>query len=65
MLLYIKNGEVVGALKQLRISDNLLRMFLNIKAIGKEKEQVRWWDSPLPVVSPIVGIDNVFFTSVR
>jgi PmbA protein len=65
MIFYIKNGEIKGALKQLRISDNLLRMFLNIRVVGKEKEQVRWWDSPLPAVSPIVGIDKVSFTSVR
>jgi len=65
IIFYIKNGEIKGALKQIRISDNLPRMFLNIKAIGKEKEQVRWWDSPLPVVSPIVGIDKVHFTSVE
>jgi PmbA protein len=65
MIFYIKNGEVKGALKQLRISDNLLRMFLNIRSISKEKEQVRWWDSPLPVVSPTVGIDKVHFTSVK
>jgi len=64
VIFYIKNGEIKGVLKQLRISDNLLRMFLNIKVIGKEKEQVRWWDSPLPVVSPIVGINKVNFTSV-
>jgi PmbA protein len=65
MIFYIKNGEIKGALKQVRISDNLPRMFLNIKLVGKEKEQVRWWDSPLPVVSPVVGIDKVHFTSVE
>ncbi|MGC9132336.1 MAG: metallopeptidase TldD-related protein [Candidatus Micrarchaeia archaeon] len=63
VIYYIKKGEVAFAVKQLRISDNILRMFNSIDKISREKEQVRWWDSPLPVVSPRVAIRKVKFTS--
>jgi predicted Zn-dependent protease len=39
----VKNGELDQPLKNFRISDNLLRQFLNIEAMGNDRTQVLWW----------------------
>jgi PmbA protein len=39
----IKNGEW-HPIKKLRISDNLYNVMKNIQAVGKDIQNVKWWD---------------------
>jgi PmbA protein len=44
----IENGEIKQPLRNLRLSDNLLGMCERISAIGKDVQQIRWWEVPTP-----------------
>ncbi len=44
----IKNGELGQPIKNFRISDNLLRQFSNIEALGNDRVQVKWWQVLTP-----------------
>ncbi|HEV8595008.1 MAG TPA: TldD/PmbA family protein [Thermoplasmata archaeon] len=49
----IKDGEVAGALKDIRLSDNLLNVWKSIKGISKKAEQVTWWgEVDVPTFAP-------------
>ncbi len=49
-LFEVKNGEITGALKGLRISENMLRILSNIKGMGKKRSWVQWWEVDVPVL---------------
>jgi len=53
----IENGEM-QPIKNLRISDNTLRMFSNIIAMGKDRKQVYWWEVGVPTFIPTVKVEN-------
>lgn len=49
----IRNGEVVEAWKDIRLTDNILNLWKRVDALGKETEQVKWWyEVPVPVFAP-------------
>lgn len=55
----IKNGEISQAVKNLRVSDNLLRMLENVRAVGRERRWVRCWDAETPVLcAPVLVKDT-------
>jgi len=58
----IKNGEIKGAIKNIRISDNVIRMLKNVDAIGKNVEQIHWWEAEIPVFTPYIRIREVGIT---
>ncbi|NPA76082.1 MAG: TldD/PmbA family protein [Euryarchaeota archaeon] len=58
----IENGEIKGALKNIRISDNVQRMLENISAIGNAPEQIHWWECEIPVFTPYIRISDVGIT---
>ena len=45
----IKNGELAGAVKEVRISDSMPHILINIEAIGKRREQIVGWEVETPV----------------
>ncbi|MGM0687140.1 MAG: metallopeptidase TldD-related protein, partial [Promethearchaeati archaeon] len=53
----IKNGAM-KPIKNLRISDNLLRMFSNISALGNDRRQVYWWEVDTPTFIPSMRIED-------
>ncbi len=53
----IEDGEM-KPIKNLRISDNTLRMFSNIIAMGKDRKQVYWWEVGIPTFIPTVKVEN-------
>lgn len=55
----VQNGKITGAVKEMRISDNLLRLMQHITAIGKEQESVFGWEAEIPTITPAVLIRNV------
>ena len=58
----VENGEIKKAIKNIRISDNVLRMLMNVDAIGKHLEQIHWWEAEVPVHVPYIRIRDVGIT---
>lgn len=54
----IKNGEIVGPVKMVRIIDNLQRLLVNISAIGKDSKHILQWHS-LPSVTPSLRVNGI------
>lgn len=52
-IFHVKDGEVAEAWKGVRLTDNLLHLWQQVEALGKEAEQVQWWyEIPKPVHTP-------------
>jgi PmbA protein len=47
-ILMIRDGEIVGAAKNIRISDNMMNFWKSIDALSKTLEEVYWWDEAAP-----------------
>ncbi|MGE4275237.1 MAG: TldD/PmbA family protein [Candidatus Methanomethylophilaceae archaeon] len=58
----VENGEVKGAVRDLRISDNILGMFSRVRSLSQERRWVRWWEVDTPTLSPYMLCDDVNFT---
>ncbi|MBD3406563.1 MAG: hypothetical protein GF411_10655 [Candidatus Lokiarchaeota archaeon] len=58
----IKNGEM-RPIKNIRISDNILRMFKSISGMGKDRKQIYWWEVPVPTFIPSVKVSDVRITA--
>ena len=59
----IENGEIKQSWKDVRISDNALRMLNNIAGISKERQHVHWWgEAHPPSLSPYVLMKDVQIT---
>ena len=39
----IKKGEIVGSMKGVRLTDNLIHLWKNMRALSKEMHEVEWW----------------------
>lgn len=62
--LKVRDGEVVGAVTGIRISDNLRDLMGRVDAIGSEPEQVKWWaETQTPTFTPQVVVDGVEVTT--
>ncbi len=62
----IERGEIKQSLKDLRLSDNALRLLNNIAGISKERQHVHWWsEADPPSLSPYVLIRNVHMTKSK
>lgn len=58
----VENGKVTGPVKELRISDNLIRILQGISAVGSEQEQVFGWEVEVPTSTPSVLVKGVKVT---
>ncbi len=59
----IENGEVTEAWKDLRLTDNILNLWRQVDALGKEVQQVKWWyEIPVPVFAPHAVARNIGIT---
>lgn len=62
--LRVRDGEVVGAVTGLRISDNLPDLMRRVDAVGSEPEQIKWWaETTTPTFTPQVIVDDVEVTT--
>jgi PmbA protein len=50
-------------IKNLRISDNILRMFANIVMMGNDRKQVFWWEVTTPTFIPSMKIADCRMTA--
>jgi PmbA protein len=59
----IENGEIKQSWKQIRLSDNILKILENITSISQERQQVHWWlEVEPPSLSPYVLAKNIQIT---
>jgi len=61
----VEKGEIKGALKGVRVSDNLLRMFSSVKGMGRDRRWVRWWEVRIPTLLPAMIISDVMLTKAQ
>jgi PmbA protein len=59
----IEKGKITQSWKDIRLSDNALKMLNNITAISKERQQVHWWiEAYTPSLCPYIVIKDVQIT---
>lgn len=58
----IKKGSIESPIRELRLSDNMLRMIRSIRSLGRERYFVKWWEIEIPTYAPHAIIDGVNFT---
>ncbi|MBU1245501.1 MAG: TldD/PmbA family protein [Nanoarchaeota archaeon] len=58
----IKNGKLDKPIKNIRISDNMLKMLKNVVCSSKKPEQITSWEAETPVITPSVLIKDVKIT---
>ncbi|MCH9657759.1 TldD/PmbA family protein [archaeon] len=59
----IKNGEIIGPGKSVRIIHSLPNMFKNISAIGKNQKNIIQWAS-LPSITPSLRVENIAVNTI-
>jgi len=59
----VENGELSTPLKNFRISDNILRQFANIDAMGNNRVQIKWWEVVIPTWIPSLRIKDCRITT--
>ncbi|NHJ22197.1 MAG: TldD/PmbA family protein [Candidatus Lokiarchaeota archaeon] len=59
----IENGEIQKPIRKLRLSDNILRICSNIDAIGKDVNQIYWWEVPTPTFIPTIKVKDCVLTA--
>ncbi|MEM2922366.1 MAG: TldD/PmbA family protein [Candidatus Bathyarchaeia archaeon] len=64
-VLKINEGEVIGAVKGVRLSYNMNKFLENIEAATKDRRWVKWWEVPNPTLCPYVRIDGVNLTRAQ
>ncbi len=60
--LLIERGEM-RPIKNIRISDNVMRMFANIDAVGNDRVQVYWWEVETPTFVPSMRVRDCRITA--
>lgn len=61
-ILRIKNGEFAGSVKDVRITENLVKLLMKVRAVSREREHINWWlESYTPSTVPyaLVGKMNI------
>ncbi len=62
----IEHGEIKQSLKDLRLSDNVLRLLKQITAISKERQHVHWWiEAEPPSLAPYVLARDIQMTKPK
>ncbi len=62
-MIEIKDGKLTRPVVELRVSDNLIRILKNVKAISSFSKQVKWWEFEYPAKTGYVLVNNVHLTS--
>ncbi len=58
----IKNGKIAGSIKELRISENMIRVLQSIQGVTQERKWIKWWEVDTPTLSPSALVSKVRFT---
>ncbi|MEM2272731.1 MAG: TldD/PmbA family protein [Candidatus Bathyarchaeia archaeon] len=58
----VRHGEIVSSLRELRISDNMLRILRNIADLSRSRTWVKWWEVEIPSMVPYALVNELNFT---
>ena len=58
----IKNGEIEGSIKNIRISDSMPRILENLNYIANDIKQIRSWEAEIPCILPHLLVKDVNIT---
>jgi len=58
----IEDGQITRPLKEIRISDNVLKLLTNVTHLGNDTEQIYSWESEIPTFTPSVTVKDVQIT---
>ena len=62
-IFHIRNGEIVEAWKDVRLTDNLIGLWKRVKGLSKKVEQVMWWgEVATPTFAPYALVTQVGIT---
>lgn len=61
----IENGSIKYAINGTRVSDNIPRQLSSIKAMGRERRWIKWWEVETPVYTPAVLIEGARVTKAQ
>ena len=61
-LFKVKGGEIVGPVRGLRMTDNLVRMLGNVEATSSKRYWIKWWEVDTPILAPAMVVRGVKFT---
>ncbi len=58
----IKDGAIDRPIKEMRISDNILRILKNTVALSGDREWIKWWEVGTPTLTPAALVEDTKFT---
>lgn len=58
----IRNGEIDRPIKDLRISDNVLRMMQGVSSLSERRKWIKWWEVDIPTLCPAAVVEGTNFT---
>jgi len=58
----IKKGEISASIRELRISDNMLRILQNIMELSRARSWIKWWEVEVPTLASYALIKDLNFT---
>ncbi|MEW5954940.1 MAG: TldD/PmbA family protein [Candidatus Micrarchaeota archaeon] len=58
----VKDGELSRPVKGLRVSENMVSLLKRVKAVGKERVQIKGWEVETPVLTPPALVEKVRIT---
>ncbi|MCD6469209.1 TldD/PmbA family protein [Candidatus Bathyarchaeota archaeon] len=61
----IKHGEIETSIRELRISDNMLRILQNVIELSSSRTWIKWWEVEVPTLTPYALISELNFTKSR
>ena len=61
----IKRGRIEAPIRELRISDNMLRILRNIIDLSRSRMWIKWWEVEVPTLTPYALISELNFTKSR
>ncbi len=58
----IRHGRIEDPIRELRISDNMLRIFKNIRELSRTRFWVKWWEVEVPTLTPYAIVEDLNLT---
>jgi PmbA protein len=60
----VEGGEITGSVRELRVSDKMIRLFRSIEGISRERRQMDWWlEVAVPTLVPFALVRDVPLTA--
>jgi len=58
----IEKGRISASIRELRISDNMLKVFRNIIELTESRSWIKWWEVDVPTLTPYALVEDLNFT---